>query len=119
MHKVEFLQNCREKAESNGVKFSEQNNAEGAELVFDSRPPIAPKNAMLQHFLGQEISVDKPVFDSLKAILMDFRVDQSRGMHFIYLLPFSPTCVLIESTLFIQRLLLENIMLILSTHTFR
>ena len=100
MHKVEFLQNCREKAESKGVKFSEQNNAEGAELVFDSRPPIAPKNAMLQHFLGQEISVDKPIFDSSKAILMDFRVDQSKGMHFICLLPFSPTCALIESTLF-------------------
>ena len=31
---------------------------------------------------------------------MDFRVDQSQGMHFIYLLPYSPTQALVESTLF-------------------
>ncbi len=31
---------------------------------------------------------------------MDFRVDQSEGMHFIYLLPYSPTQALVESTLF-------------------
>ena len=32
--------------------------------------------------------------------LMDFRVDQSNGMHFIYLIPFSETEALVESTLF-------------------
>ena len=31
---------------------------------------------------------------------MDFRVDQSHGMHFMYVLPFSSTCALIESTMF-------------------
>ena len=41
-----------------------------------------------------------PVFTPDTAILMDFRVDQSRGMHFIYLLPFSTTEALVESTLF-------------------
>ena len=30
---------------------------------------------------------------------MDFRVDQSRGLHFIYALPFSDHHLLIESTL--------------------
>ena len=77
-------------------------------LTFDSRPPRASRNAMLQHFLGQEVIVDKPVFDDNTAILMDFRVDQSHGMHFIYLLPFSPTQALVESTLFSTKVLEEE-----------
>ena len=102
MHKANYLQTCRDQAEQNGVKFIEQRsmNADEPSLTFDSRPPRASKNAMLQHFLGQEIEVDKPVFDPSTAILMDFRVDQSKGMHFIYLLPYSPTQALVESTLF-------------------
>ena len=39
---------------------------------------------------------------------MDFRVDQSQGMHFIYLLPFSATEALVESTLFSARTLDED-----------
>ena len=91
MHKANYLQNCREIAERNGVAFIEENHIKDEEesQTFDSRPPRASKNAMLQHFLGQEVEVDKPVFDASTAILMDFRVDQSQGMHFIYLLPYS------------------------------
>ena len=55
---------------------------------------------MLQHFLGLEVRSRRAIFDPDTAILMDFRVDQSRGMHFIYLLPFSATEALVESTLF-------------------
>ena len=55
---------------------------------------------MLQHFSGYEITADHDVFDSTTAILMDFRCDQSRGMHFIYCLPFSARNALVESTLF-------------------
>ena len=55
---------------------------------------------MLQHFIGLEVRAPTPVFDPQTAILMDFRVDQSHGMHFVYLLPFSPTEALVESTLF-------------------
>ena len=102
MHKANYIQNCRHKATQEGVEFIEQKSMTTAESsqTFDSRPPRASKNAMLQHFLGQEVEVDKPVFDSSTAILMDFRVDQSEGMHFIYLLPYSPTQALVESTLF-------------------
>ena len=55
---------------------------------------------MLQHFLGLEVRRRRAIFDPDTAILMDFRVDQSRGMHFIYLLPFSATDALVASTLF-------------------
>jgi lycopene beta-cyclase len=52
-----------------------------------------------QHFLGWEVrtkyAIDKPEI----ATLMDFRVDQSRGLHFIYVLPFSDRRLLIESTM--------------------
>ena len=102
MHKANYIQNCRDKATQEGVEFIEEKSMTTtvSSQTFDSRPPRASKNAMLQHFLGQEVEVDKPVFDSSTAILMDFRVDQSEGMHFIYLLPYSPTQALVESTLF-------------------
>ena len=110
MHKAKFLESSRVKAEMNDVSTIDEGDFEKtrAKLVFDSRPPKPTKNAMLQHFLGQEIEVDRPVFDDSTAILMDFRVDQTHGMHFIYLLPFSPTRALVESTLFSTNVLDEE-----------
>lgn len=67
---------------------------------FDSRPKQTPQGALLQHFLGQMITTSQPVFDPTIATLMDFRCDQSQGLHFIYLLPIAPDKALIESTLF-------------------
>ncbi len=105
MHKSRFLEYCRNKAERLGVQFIDQKDSNNPVLTFDTRPPRANKGAMLQHFLGQEVEVDKPVFDSSTAVLMDFRVDQSQGMHFVYLLPYSPTQALVESTLFSPKVL--------------
>ena len=107
MHKNTFIESCRIKAEMNDVQIIEEADAEKnqAKMVFDSRPPKAGRNAMLQHFLGQEIEAAHPVFDDSTAILMDFRVDQTHGMHFIYLLPFSPTRALVESTIFSPKVL--------------
>ena len=48
---------------------------------------------MLQHFQGYVVETKEDVFDDATAILMDFRCDQSRGIHFIYLLPFSKKSV--------------------------
>ena len=67
---------------------------------FDSRPIAPPKEALYQHFLGQHICAAYDIFDDKTAILMDFRCDQSNGLHFIYLLPTSPNTALVESTLF-------------------
>ena len=79
-----------------------------ADLLFDSRSQQTPDGAMLQHFVGKKISFDKEVFNPKVATLMDFSVDQSEGLHFIYCLPFSPTEALLESTVFSTTLLAES-----------
>jgi lycopene beta-cyclase len=69
------------------------------EQVFDSRPPKWRANMMVQHFIGWEVRAEAGSFNEDSAILMDFRCDQSRGVHFIYCLPFSDREALVESTL--------------------
>lgn len=65
--------------------------------VYDSRP--APlKSSLYQHFFGWHIRVNRPSFDPSEVVLMDFEGDQSKGIHFMYLLPFSPYEALIEPT---------------------
>ncbi|MEC7278744.1 MAG: lycopene cyclase family protein, partial [Candidatus Thermoplasmatota archaeon] len=100
MHKLAYLDRCKTVAATHNVAFAAEADRTDADLVFDSRPPRSSSNAMLQHFHGLEVEIDRPAFDDSTAILMDFRVDQSHGMHFIYLLPFSKTRALVESTIF-------------------
>jgi len=108
-----WLSHCRNEARQNGVEFIQETvtgyhsarvttsgGDTSASLILDSRPHPIPDGMMIQHFIGHEVQVNKPVFDPNTAILMDFRCDQSRGIHFIYLLPFSPTQALVESTMF-------------------
>lgn len=71
-----------------------------ADMIIDSRSPAPAKNIMLQHFIGWEVETTTECFDPETATLMDFRCDQSRGVHFIYVLPFSNRRALVESTLF-------------------
>ena len=68
--------------------------------IFDSRPPKFRPGMMVQHFIGWEVQAPPGSFNQETAILMDFRCDQSRGVHFIYCLPFSDSKALIESTVF-------------------
>jgi lycopene beta-cyclase len=57
--------------------------------------------ALDQHFLGQVVQTDRPAFAPETATLMDFRVAQPPGgVHFTYVLPFSPTEALVEDTWF-------------------
>ena len=67
-------------------------------MVFDSRSPQVAHGGLTQEFVGQTIEVKKPLFNSEIVTLMDFRCDQSEGVHFIYILPFSSTNALVEST---------------------
>ena len=101
LHRLDWTAHCRAAASRAGVATLDGDEAAtAADQVFDSRPPPVPDGMMLQHFLGLEVRSRRAVFDPDTAILMDFRVDQARGMHFIYLLPFSATEALVESTLF-------------------
>ncbi len=69
-----------------------------------AQPAPLPKSGetqqWLQHFRGQRIQTNRPVFNSNRLTLMDHRVSQKDGPHFVYLLPFSPTQALVENTYF-------------------
>ena len=81
-------------------------------LVFDARAGTALAEAeaararsdregrLWQHFVGQFIRTAEPVFDPGAVTLMDFDVDASTGVHFFYVLPYSRTEALVESTYF-------------------
>ena len=85
----DWLTHCLDIIEGHIQQETDTLPTPGTQLVFDSRPPALPKGAMLQHFKGVEIKAVQPCFSPDTAILMDFRCDQSRGIHFIYLLPYS------------------------------
>ena len=75
-----------------------------AEYAFDSRlRPVPPQSgiSLTQHFFGQFVRTAQPCLDPTRCTLMDFRASQADGLHFFYLLPFSPTEALVETT-FIQ-----------------
>ncbi len=78
-----------------------------AKLAFDSRPVFprlipgqdkAGEIYLYQHFKGFVVEVTHPLFDPTVATLMDYRVDQSSGIHFIYMLPFTERTALVEAT---------------------
>ncbi len=71
-----------------------------ADFVFDSRPRQVPSGGLSfsQRFYGQFVRTSSPVFDPACCTLMDFRISQGRGLHFVYVLPFSPTEALVENT---------------------
>jgi len=75
-----------------------------AKYIYDSRPVNQPSYGLKQHFLGWEIKTKQPLDNPDVATLMDFRTDQSQGLHFIYVLPFSSRHLLVESTLVSRQL---------------
>ena len=81
-----------------------------ADFVFDSRPrPVPPGGlSFSQRFFGQFVRTNSPIFDPSRCTLMDFRVSQDRGLHFMYVLPFSPTEALVENT-YIQPFAAETV----------
>ncbi len=80
--------------------------ADGRELngkvVIDARGPELPDRARgtgYQKFLGLELEVE-PDHDLREPVLMDACVRQHDGFRFMYLLPLSPTRILLEDTFF-------------------
>ena len=72
--------------------------------IYDSRSVAMESDGLKQHFIGNIISV-KEAHQIKNARLMDFRVTQDQGLHFIYLLPLDDKHLLVESTVFSKYLL--------------
>lgn len=81
-------------------------------FVFNSTklfyPEMDTTNSLLQHFEGWVIKTKEDRFDPSIGTLMDFRLDQSNGDTFMYVLPTSPTEALVEYTLFSEKILEKN-----------
>ena len=72
--------------------------------IYDSRSVNIEIDGLKQHFIGNIIKVNGG-HQIKNARLMDFRVNQDQGLHFIYLLPLDNNCLLVESTVFSKFLL--------------
>lgn len=100
LKRYDWITYCRDLAVAGGIRFAQSIGSTAYTQIIDSRPGEVPQGMMLQHFVGHEVKTKIEAFDPDTAILMDFRCDQSQGMHFIYCLPFSEREALIESTIF-------------------
>jgi len=72
--------------------------------IYDSRTVDIKNYGLKQHFIGNIITVNAG-HQIKNARLMDFRVKQDQGLHFIYLLPLDNNRLLVESTVFSKFLL--------------
>jgi len=71
-----------------------------ARLAFDARPPKRlGQHGLAQRFLGQEVEVERPIFDPGCALLMDLEASP-HGVHFTYVLPMTRTRALVEDAWF-------------------
>ncbi|MDG2034565.1 MAG: lycopene cyclase family protein [Rhodospirillales bacterium] len=102
LYRSRWEAHCRTRAEEAGVRIVNQQETtiDPSAQILDSRPSPIPHGQLMQHFIGWEVTVESGTFDPSMATLMDFRCDQSRGIHFIYVLPFSDSEALVESTMF-------------------
>ncbi len=66
---------------------------------------VQSKPDVIQHFFGFEIETESDFFTENIVDLMDFRVDQSDEVRFVYQLPFSKRAGLIEFTIFSSKIL--------------
>lgn len=91
-------------------KINDQLYAFSNTVIFNSiqnkEPAVQPNTVrLLQHFKGWMIETARPFFTPGEAILMDFRVAQTNGTTFVYVLPLSYTKALVEYTLFSEKIL--------------
>lgn len=89
--------------DTTGVVVRTDKGAYRGKVLFDGASPLpAPRPqdvSLRQRFFGQLVQADRPVFDPTQATLMDFSAGRTpNALHFMYVLPFSPTEALIENT---------------------
>jgi len=70
-----------------------------AAAVIDARGQAAPWRCGWQKFLGQDLELEAP-HGLQRPLLMDATVEQLDGFRFVYALPWSPTSVLVEDTVY-------------------
>lgn len=75
-----------------------------AQRVIDARGalPVSPAASGFQKFVGHEVELTAP-HRLTEPMLMDARVAQRDGLRFVYVLPFGPTRLLVEDTVFSDR----------------
>lgn len=84
------------------IALKSAQNIKIKQVIFDSRlvtqqKPNSNKSQLNQHFLGIEITSDLELFDDDCIDLMDFQ-PTSHGIHFMYILPYTKSRALVEST---------------------
>lgn len=124
LHLNETVLEC--KPASEGVVVTTNLREWHARFVFDARfradaRKPSPGEGLHQSFLGWNVEFPRAVFDPGKVILMDFRLAANEGLNFIYILPYSETKALVESTCFTERSIpwhqhIENVQNYLSVH---
>ena len=87
-------------AEHNGAIVHWEGGAANADYVFSSINGERIQSKLWQHFKGNVVEFDVPVFDKSVARLMDFNVPQMDATAFMYLLPLTEKKALVEYTLF-------------------
>ena len=87
-------------AEHNGAIVHLEDGAANADYVFSSIHGDRIQSPLWQHFKGNVVEFDVPVFDKSVARLMDFNVPQMDATAFMYLLPLTDKKALVEYTLF-------------------
>ena len=100
IRRSKWLDYCLSQINNKSVNIIQEDALIEGKHIFDSRQPKIPSDILLQHFEGYIITSEKNIFDDKTVTLMDFRCDQSKGMHFIYLLPLNKNSALVESTIF-------------------
>ena len=96
---VTLLTGARVKAIDAGGATLESGRRLDASCVIDARGFVPTPSMVLgfQKFVGLEIETEAP-HGVTDPVIMDASVDQLDGYRFVYLLPFSPTRILIEDT---------------------
>ena len=107
---ISFKENNVSKIEKNNSFFEitlDNEEKVYSKKIYDSRSIVMDSDGLKQHFIGNIITT-KEVHQIKNARLMDFRVTQDQGLHFIYLLPLDNKRLLVESTVFSKFLLDTN-----------
>lgn len=102
------------KDETVSMKIGGRPQSFQAKIVFNSlydEASVRQQNKiyLLQHFKGWTIETAQPFFKPEEPTLMDFRVDQSHGTTFAYVLPVSTTRALVEYTFFSENILRDAV----------